>query len=66
MVMAMTIVPMPMMIMLIVIMLMPMIVLMPMRPIIRLERRRHLDALKPLLCHQRFDLRPLLQPDAVG
>src|SRR2546428_793716 len=45
---------------------MPMIALMPMRPIVGLERRRHRDALKPMLRHQRFDLWPLLQPDAIG
>ncbi len=60
--MAMMIMPMPMMM----VMAMRMIVLMPVRPIIRLERRRHLDALKPMLRHQCFDLGPLLQPDAVG
>lgn len=45
---------------------MRMIVVMPMRTIIGLERRRHLDALKPMLRHQCFSLRPLLQPDPVG
>src|SRR6266849_6541730 len=58
--MAMIIVLMPMM------MVIAMIVLMRTGAIVGLERRRHLDALKPMLRHQRFDLRPLLQPDAVG
>jgi hypothetical protein len=60
--------PMPMLMampmMMIVAMLM--IVLMPVRAIIGLERRRHLDAGQPVLGDQRFNLGPLLQPDAVG
>ena len=49
-----------------VLMLMLMIVVMPVRAIVRLERRCHLDAFKPMLRHQRFDLGPLLQPDSIG
>ena len=41
----------------------PMIVLM--RAIVRLERRRHLDAGKSMRGDQRLSLGPLLQPDAV-
>jgi hypothetical protein len=59
--MTMMIMPMSMMFM-----AMPMIVFMPVRAIIGLERRRHLDAGKSMLRHQRFNLGPLLQPDAVG
>jgi hypothetical protein len=59
---------MPVMMFVVMAMLMPitMIVLVPMRPIVRLERRRHLGALQPMVCHQCFNLRPFLQPDAVG
>ena len=45
---------------------MPMIVLMPARAIVRLERCRHLDGGKSMLGDQRLNLGPLLQPDAVG
>jgi hypothetical protein len=45
-------------------MMVPMI--MPMRVVIRLERRRDLDAGEAVLGHQRFDLRQLLHPHAVG
>jgi hypothetical protein len=38
----------------------------PVRVIVRLERRRHFGALKSVLRHQSLDLRLLLQPDAVG
>ena len=48
------------------IMAMLMIVLMPVRAIVRLERRCHLDAGKSMLRDQRLNLGPLLQPDAVG
>src|SRR5262245_36598965 len=49
-------------------MMVPMIVVMrmPMRSVVWLERRRHLDALESMLRDQRFDLGPLLQPDPVG
>jgi len=60
--MAMIIVLMPMMM----VMVMAMIVFMRTGAIVGLERRRHLDALKPMLRHQRFDLGPLPQPDAIG
>jgi hypothetical protein len=47
-------------------MAMPMLVLMPVRAIIGLERRCHLDAGKSMLREERLDLGPLLQPDTVG
>jgi hypothetical protein len=49
-----------------IVMMMPMIMPLPPRTIVRLERCRHLDALKPVLRHQGFDLGPPLQPDLVG
>jgi len=62
--MAMIIVLMPMM--MVMVMVMAMIVFMRTGAIVGLERRRHFDALKPMLRNQRFDLGPLLQPDAIG
>ena len=47
-------------------MMMVVAVLMPVRAIVRLERRRHLDAGKSMLREERLDLGSLLQPDAVG
>jgi hypothetical protein len=50
------------------VMTMAMLMIVPMlaRAIIRLERRRHLDAGKSMLREERLNLGPLLQPDAVG
>lgn len=56
----MVVVPIPMM------MAMPILMVMPNSAIVRLERRRHCGALKPVVGHQLFDLRPLLQADAAG
>jgi hypothetical protein len=38
----------------------------PVRTIVRLERRHHLGALEPVLAQQRLDVGSLLKPDAVG
>lgn len=46
---------------------MPMIMAVPVvPPLVRLERRRQFRGRQPVLRDQRFDLGPLLQPDAVG
>jgi hypothetical protein len=46
--------------------MMTMLMIVPARAIIGLERRGHLDAGKSMLRHQCLNLWPLLQPDAVG
>jgi hypothetical protein len=47
-------------------MIMLMIMLMSVRAIVGLERCSDLGALQPVLGDERFNLRPFLQPDAVG
>src|SRR5215467_8637606 len=46
-------------------MIMTMIVFMPVRAVVGLERRRHLDAGKSMLREERVNLGSLLQPDPV-
>jgi len=67
--MAMMVVPLVMAMRIRVMVVMAMIVMMmvmPMPGIVRLERGSDRGALKPMLRQQRFDLGPLLQPDAAG
>jgi len=58
--------PLPKVMVMPVMMVVPIPMMMAISAIVRLERRQHCGALKPVLGHQRFDLRPLLQADAAG